>query len=138
MGRRSSERERFWRRQVSSQAASGLSVREYCRRERLSEASFYAWRRELPRRRSTCQKSRPAGAAHSAYPDRGPDAPCGVGAFLPVTVVSGHEPALEVALPRGIVVRVWPGASAALLRDMLAALVPSAVDSQRQAGTEAR
>jgi transposase-like protein len=44
------ERERFWRGALGRFVKSGLSVREFCRRERLSEPSFYAWRRILRER----------------------------------------------------------------------------------------
>ena len=48
--RRSEEREAFWREQVRTHAASGLSVRRFCEAHGLSEASFYAWRRTLQQR----------------------------------------------------------------------------------------
>lgn len=44
---RSVEKEDFWRLVLDEHAASGLSVRAFCKRETLSEASFYFWRREL-------------------------------------------------------------------------------------------
>ena len=47
---RSSAKERFWREVITGQAASGLSGRAWCLRHEISEASFYAWRRELARR----------------------------------------------------------------------------------------
>lgn len=47
---RSVEKEAFWRGVLSRQRASGLSVRRFCLREEISEASFYAWRREILRR----------------------------------------------------------------------------------------
>lgn len=47
---RSSAKERFWRELIAGQAGSGLSVRAWCLRQEVSEASFYAWRRELARR----------------------------------------------------------------------------------------
>jgi hypothetical protein len=43
-------KERFWRRAVRQQRQSGQSIRAYCRAQGLTEASFYAWRRELARR----------------------------------------------------------------------------------------
>src|SRR3954469_16522476 len=49
-GERSIERETFWREQVQRQQASGSSVRQFCAAAELSEASLYAWRRELQRR----------------------------------------------------------------------------------------
>jgi len=48
--RRDSVKERFWRGVIAGQAESGLSVRAWCLRREVSEASFYAWRRELARR----------------------------------------------------------------------------------------
>lgn len=47
---RSAEREAFWRGELARQAASGLSVRRFCREHELSEPSFYAWRRTLRER----------------------------------------------------------------------------------------
>lgn len=48
--KRSVEKEVFWRFVLDEQASSGLSVRAFCRREAVSEASFYFWRRELAAR----------------------------------------------------------------------------------------
>lgn len=45
--RRDASKERFWREAVAERAASGVSIRDYCRERGLSEANFYAWRREL-------------------------------------------------------------------------------------------
>lgn len=50
MGRRSVERERFWREAVAAWRRGGASVRDFCAERELSEASFYCWRRELQRR----------------------------------------------------------------------------------------
>lgn len=47
---RSRQRESFWRRIVARQPASGLSIRDWCDLQGVSEPSFYAWRRELARR----------------------------------------------------------------------------------------
>ena len=49
---RSAEREAFWRSEVARQAASGVSVRRFCKERGLSEPSFYAWRRTLQERDS--------------------------------------------------------------------------------------
>jgi hypothetical protein len=45
--RRSRRREDHWRRIVTRQPASGLSIRAWCQRQGVPEASFYAWRRTL-------------------------------------------------------------------------------------------
>ena len=47
MRSRSGEKEQFWRLVMDEHEQSGLSAREFCRRESLSEASFYSWRRKL-------------------------------------------------------------------------------------------
>ncbi len=47
---RNAEKERRWREVLGRQAASGLSVREFCKRERLTESQFYAWRRTIGER----------------------------------------------------------------------------------------
>ena len=39
--------EHTWRLRLRRQATGGLSIREFCERERVSTASFYAWRRRL-------------------------------------------------------------------------------------------
>ena len=45
--RRDSKRENFWRRLIGGQAGSGLSIRAWCRKHAVQEASFYWWRRRL-------------------------------------------------------------------------------------------
>jgi transposase-like protein len=47
---RDAEKERRWREVLSLHASSGLSVREFCNRERLTESQFYAWRRTIAER----------------------------------------------------------------------------------------
>ena len=76
---------RFWRGAVARQRRSGLSVRGYCRRESLSEPSFYAWRAKLARR-----------------DDRRPEA----ATFLPVTVGVAVSMPVEFQLPSGVLIRV--------------------------------
>jgi transposase-like protein len=47
---RDSGRERFWRAAVARQAKSGLTVRAFCRQEKLRETAFYFWRRTVAER----------------------------------------------------------------------------------------
>jgi transposase-like protein len=47
---RNAAKERFWREVIGGHAKSGLSVKAYCSSRGVSEASFFAWRRELTRR----------------------------------------------------------------------------------------
>jgi hypothetical protein len=99
---RDERKERQWRRWIAEWQGSGLSVRAFCERRRLSVASFYAWRRVLQRR-----------AVEQA-------------AFVPVQLLADAVPhrasALEVILADGRAVRVAPGFDAATLRQLLAVL----------------
>jgi transposase-like protein len=47
MLRRQSENEEFWRWVLVEFVRSGLSVREFCHREGISEPSFYSWRKKI-------------------------------------------------------------------------------------------
>jgi hypothetical protein len=49
-GERDPKRERFWRAALRRQQTSGLTAKEFCRREQLAETAYYYWRRELARR----------------------------------------------------------------------------------------
>jgi len=97
-----------WREIVRGQANSGLSVAAYCRRARVPQSSFYAWRRKL--------RETPIFAEVRAAPERAPSG---------VTVTVPEPGALEVRLAggRGIVVR--PGFDRLTLLALIAALEPS-------------
>jgi len=115
--RRDPEKERSWRQAVRDWRRSGLSVREFCDWQALSEVSFYAWRRELGKRdreAASRRESRRNGQATSAPQ------------FLPVQVVAEHDPqasgCVEVQLPSGVRLRVPSGFDRQTLCDLLAAL----------------
>ena len=95
-GRKSGERVRLWRERVGRQAASGLSVRQFCAQERISPASFYAWRRRLKNGADAVGRPPVAG--------RGRSEPRKAGEFIPLGVVD-RPTAWEVVHPRGY--RVW-------------------------------
>lgn len=84
-------KEEFWRGVVTRHAASGLSVRLFCRQEQLTESAFYAWRRTLAER-----------AAVRATTDAPP-------AFVPAVVVNEQsaEQSVSLELRSGNVLR-WP------------------------------
>jgi transposase len=102
---RDGRKERFWRRMVRRWDKSGLSVRAFCLTYRLSEPSFYAWRRMLKQR---------DGEAVSFVPVRVvPDDP---------SLAATAGASLELVLPAGRVLRVGPGFDAATLQRLLAVL----------------
>jgi hypothetical protein len=46
-------KEAYWRKVLKQFSASGLSAREFCKREQLTESAFYAWRRTIGKRGDT-------------------------------------------------------------------------------------
>lgn len=101
---RDADKERFWRGCVARWRSSGLSVREFCRREALSEPSFYSWRRELARREEGEPVCRGAAQPRRQRSQK-------TNAFMQVHVVAPHvsNSAVEIILPRGRRVRLRPG-----------------------------
>ena len=142
---RDTEREAFWRLALSEQRASGLSVRAFCRREGLSQASWYAWRRTLAEREAGVVDPQPvaadvdhpsaADAPHVEADPKGEgvaSSPASMG-FAEVTWRDDEdEPtaraprsvawSIEVVLPAGLAMRVGDGFDAATLRRVVEAL----------------
>lgn len=102
---RDATKEAFWRDAIRRQAVSGLPVREFCRRHRLSEPSFYERRRTFLER----------DARQSAAPP----------AFVPV-IVRDKAPAPSAA-ETGIVIELRGGRALRLPGSMPAARVAELV-----------
>lgn len=110
---RDERKEQQWRRAIREWRASGLSVRAYCDAHGLSEPSFYAWRRELERRREAATAFVPVHVIGEQ--DRGGER---CGSEKPV----GADVAIELVLAGNRTVRVPPGFDAATLRQVLTVL----------------
>jgi transposase-like protein len=41
------DQQQFWKMVIETWQSSGLSVRQFCKKESLSEPSFYSWRKKL-------------------------------------------------------------------------------------------
>jgi len=96
--RRSLEREARWRDALRRREASGLSVRAFCRREKLHESAFYFWRRAVAERDAESVGGAPATKAKSVR-TREPE-------FLPVVLRrDAPAPGLSLELRSGNVVR---------------------------------
>jgi hypothetical protein len=97
---------------VKRWAKSGLSVREFCRRNGLSEPSFYGWRRTLAQREARRQMATKRSAADQAAAPR----------FLPVTLAGVGDvapPACEIVSPAGWQVRLAETPTSETLLDVL-------------------
>ena len=102
--RRNQAREQFWRDTVAAWRQSGQSVRAFCAARGVSEATFFARRRELIDRALLPQPTAPAPAVQ----------------FVPVNVVP--DTTAEVVLPGGLIVRVPVAADPAAVARLVAAL----------------
>jgi len=49
-GQPDSSREAFWRGIIQQRLQAGLNIREFCRREQLSESAYHYWKREIAKR----------------------------------------------------------------------------------------
>ena len=105
--KRSSNKERFWRRMVRQFRSSGLSVRVFCEEQGLSEPSFYGWRRTLAARDDAAVRFVPV----QVTPD-----------LKPTTPADGSAGAVELVLDTGRRLRIGPGFDAATLTRRLALL----------------
>lgn len=125
-----------WRRVMEEFAGSGLSVREFCRRNAIREPSFYSWRRtlqerdresKLPGLGANGQFSLNADARSARKPEQ---------AFAPVAVIDqqaewgGWLPAMEIDLDRDTQVRVDGRCPRALLESLLSMWLPAIRNGQ--------
>jgi transposase len=99
-----------WRKRITEALRSGLSVREFCRRQGVPEAQFYSWRRKLSDRKGRqVRRRRPAvtkvGQTFALVTD-------GTGALEQIGV--------ELVWADGRRLRIGPGVDEATLRTVLA------------------
>src|SRR5437867_4484981 len=107
-----SGKQRHWLDLLGLWQQSKLSVRAFCRRHRLSEPSFYSWRRTLRQRGLIGQDP-----ADDAVKVQTP-------AFVQVSVDAGAAApkSIEVVLAQGRRLRVRPGFDVNTLRQLLRVL----------------
>ncbi|AMV23927.1 hypothetical protein VT84_12065 [Gemmata sp. SH-PL17] len=126
--------EQFWRAKLTTWTSSGLNIRDFCRKHRLSEPSFYAWRREIaardgapvPKPAVTPQPTAVSRRRFAPAPRPRPTTPAPrrssttTPRFVALRVVP--DTPLELVLRSGHVLRVPPGYDATHLRAVVAAL----------------
>ena len=64
--------EHTWRLRLKRQATGGLSIPEFCEREGVSTASFYAWRRRLIAPPAPPHPTRPCSSRSASIPRSAP------------------------------------------------------------------
>lgn len=115
--RRSVEKEEFWRLVLAEHAASNLSVRAFCKREAVSEASFHFWKREIASRdaKPVSQQKSP-----QLVPVRVVDS-------KPTPVVADPAPSdnavIEVGIPGGFTLRASAATDAERVGAWIAAII---------------
>jgi hypothetical protein len=87
-----------WAERIVAQQRAGISVKQFCKEQGLTEYSFYAWRRRLQQ----------TGPVRFALVDRSPQRPERVA-----------EAAVELVLGTGERLRISAGVDAATLRTVL-------------------
>lgn len=134
---RDRRREARWRRIVRDHGRSGLGVREFCRRGKLTETAFYFWRRELLRRDRERQEAEHLSGVALAKPEEQRRQPAhrarrrqaaAAPAFVPVRVaehvgvVRAAGGRIEIELSGGMRVHVAAPVDRHALADVLAVL----------------
>jgi transposase-like protein len=89
-----------WRTRISAQEQSGISVKQFCKQQGITEQSFYYWRKRL--QTTTAMRF----ALVEAEPRRG----------------TAEHAAMELVLTTGERLRISAGVDAATLRQVLEAL----------------
>ena len=100
-----------WRRRMERFEASSATVTEFCRREEVSAAAFYQWRRRLAQERVLATAEECGKAARPLAPQRQRAYGRSTG-FVELTLPAAAV--VEVELPNGVRVRVSADQEAAL------------------------
>lgn len=108
------EKERGWRARIRAALRSGLSVREFCRQQRVKESQFYWWQHQLKERRQA-QTWRREGRRK---PSAGSPATFALVSDAPGALEAG----IELVLADGRRVRIGQGVDEQTLRTVLAAV----------------
>ena len=120
------QREALWRQRLADQAASGMSITQWCRRSGTSASLFHYWKRALAKRdgRRLKPPRRPAAAKNEGQTQDVAFARVMIAspAPKPQLTASAADPAIEIVLSGSRVVRVGAGFDAQALARVLAVL----------------
>ncbi|MEN6384796.1 MAG: hypothetical protein ABFD79_06325 [Phycisphaerales bacterium] len=99
------DQQQFWRMAIETWKSSGLSVRQFCPNEKLTEASFYAWRKKL--------------TGSDLVPEEQDKPKLSEPEFIEVTISQNNSSAIELVLASGNTLRIPVGVDSATLSTVL-------------------
>ena len=101
------EQHQFWQMALETFKSSGLSIRNFCKQEGLSEPAFYSWRKKFAR----SDKS-----AEDKQKDTNPSA------FIKVAMPKNKSFAIELVFSSGNTLRISSGADSQTLSNVISVL----------------
>jgi hypothetical protein len=113
------ERQEWWRRQLSRQQSTHLSVTEFCRQLGVSLTTFYYWKKRASEAVPNASERNSA-----QHPSRRLSEPAGAAApnFVPISIVDpGADTRLEIELANACVIRLKGAIDPTLLQAAIAA-----------------
>ncbi len=100
------DQQQFWEMVFETFRSSGLSVRRFCKREGLSEPSFYSWRKRLSKDNTPSNE------------EQGIDS----SSFIKVSIPDQQSCNLELVLTSGNILKIPNDFNTKMLNDILLAL----------------
>ena len=100
------DRQQFWQMVIETWQSSGLSVRQFCKKESLSEPSFYSWRKKLTGGDSEQDNQ------HESEPST----------FIEVAMPENNSAAIELLLSCGSILKIPAGVDAKTLTTVISVL----------------
>ena len=101
------DQHQFWQMAIEAWQAGGLSIRQFCKQEGLSEPSFYNWRRRLKESADT-----PPDCGTDSSPET----------FIQVSLSGGSASGVEFVLSSGHTLRIPAGVDRQTLVTVFSAL----------------
>ena len=102
------EQQQFWQMVIETWKSSGLSIRRFCMKEGLTEASFYSWRKKLMSNDSAPEKQGTPKPSESE--------------FIEVTIPSNSSSAIELVLISGNTLKLPVAVDAKTLTTIISVL----------------
>ncbi|MCE5340154.1 MAG: hypothetical protein LLF92_03390 [Planctomycetaceae bacterium] len=102
------DQQQFWQMAIETWKSSGLSVRQFCANEKITEASFYSWREKL-----TCGGNNENKHDKPKFSES---------EFIEVTIPQNNSAAIELLLTSGSVLKIPAGIDAKTLTTIISVL----------------